>query len=236
MSILKPKRFWKSAKPVETDGGWKIELDGRPVRSPAKTLMVVPSLALAEAIAAEWDAQEEEVDPNVMPFTRMANSALDKVATQHVEVADMLAEYGGSDLLCYRATTPQALVSRQAEAWDPVLEWSAAQLGVQLNIGEGIIFVAQSDEALAHFREQVRALSDFHLAAFHDLVALSGSLVLAFAAAQNYQPIDEIWQLSRIDERWQEEQWGEDDEATALAEIKRTAFHHAKRFYDLCSA
>lgn len=236
MSILKPKRFWKKATPTEVAGGWQIQLDDRPVRSPAKTLMVVPSLALAEAISAEWDAQEKDINPNVMPFTRMANSALDKVATQHSEVADMLAEYGGSDLLCYRATHPEALVQRQSENWDPVLSWAAENLNTPLKVGAGIVFVPQAPKALAHFRDLVRSFSAFELAAFHDLVALSGSLVLAFAATRNYLEIEKIWLLSRVDELWQEEEWGADDDAQAQAEIKRQAFHHAKRFFDLTLA
>lgn len=234
MSILKPKRFWKQAAPAEAEGGWQVELDGRPVRTPAKTLMVLPTLDLAEQVAAEWDAQEGEIDPAQMPFTRMSNSALDKVSAQHGEVAGMLAEYGGTDLLCYRATSPAELVARQADAWDPLLDWAAADLGVRLDVAAGVMHVPQSEDALSRLHRMVCEMDDFRLAAFHDLVSMTGSLILGFAAARDYADSADIWRLSRIDETWQEEQWGVDEEAAAQAEFKRREFLHAKRYYDLC--
>ena len=233
MSIMKPKRFWKEATVAEVEGGFRVELDGRPVRTPAKTQVILPTKGLAEAIAAEWDAQEGEVDPSKMPFTRTANSALDKVATQQAEVADMLAEYGGTDLLCYRATSPQELISRQAAAWDPMLDWAEAELGARLAIGSGVMHVAQDQAALDILAARVHEMNNFKLASFHDLVGISGSLVLAFAAAFNQQEIDAIWALSRIDESWQEEQWGVDEEAAEQAAVKKSEFLHAKRFFDL---
>jgi chaperone required for assembly of F1-ATPase len=234
MSIMKPKRFWKEATVAETEEGFRVELDGRPVRTPAKTLVILPTRALAEAIAAEWDAQEGEVDPAQMPFTRMANSALDKVATQKAEVADMLAEYGGTDLLCYRATSPQELIERQAAAWDPMLQWSADELNAPLVTGAGVMHVAQDQGALDRLNALVHGFDVFQLAAFHDLVGISGSLILAFAAARNQQEIETVWTLSRLDETWQEEQWGIDEEAAAQASVKKSEFMHAKRFFDLC--
>lgn len=234
MSIMKPKRFWKEAAVAEVEGGFRVELDGRPVRTPAKTQVILPTKGLAGAIAAEWDAQEGEVDPAKMPFTRTANSALDKVATQQAEVADMLAEYGGTDLLCYRATSPQELISRQAAAWDPMLDWAEAELGARLAIGSGVMHVAQDQAALDILAARVHEMNNFKLAGFHDLVGISGSLVLAFAAAFNQQEIDAIWALSRIDETWQEEQWGVDEEAVEQAAVKKSEFLHAKRFFDLC--
>ncbi len=234
MSILKAKRFWKEAKPAETDNGWRVELDGRPVRTPAKTLVVLPTLDRAREVAADWNAQEGEIDPSGMPFTRTSNSALDKVAVQHDEVADMLAEYGDTDLLCYRATSPQELITRQEEAWDPVLDWAAENLGARLQTGAGVMHIAQSESALIPLRQMVREMDDFRLAAFHDLVGMSGSLILGFAAARDFADIDRIWQVSRIDEAWQAEQWGVDEEAAEQADYKRREFIHAKRFYDLC--
>jgi chaperone required for assembly of F1-ATPase len=234
MSIMKPKRFWKEAKVAEVDGGFRVELDGRPVRTPAKTLVILPTRALAEAIAQEWEAQEGEVDPANMPFTRTANSALDKVATQHDEVAAMLAEYGGTDLLCYRATSPAELIDRQAALWDPMLDWADQTFGARLATSGGIMHVAQDAVSLAKLAKNVHKMDNFQLAAFHDLVGISGSLVLAFAAALNQQEIAAIWDLSRVDETWQEEQWGVDDEATEQAAKKRAEFLHAKAFFDLC--
>ncbi|AAV93835.1 hypothetical protein SPO0518 [Ruegeria pomeroyi DSS-3] len=233
MSDWKPKRFWKQAAVAETAEGYAVELDGRPVRTPAKAPLLLPTRALAEAIAAEWDAQESEVDPINMPFTRTANAAIDKVRIQQAEVADMLAAYGDSDLLCYRADSPAELVELQAQTWDPALDWAAETLGVRLRPVQGVMHQPQPASAIETLTRKVHALNPFQLAAFHDLVSLSGSLVLGFAAALNWRKADEIWQISRLDETWQEEQWGPDDEARALAAVKRAAFLHAKAAYDI---
>ena len=235
MSDWKPKRFWTSTAVVETEAGHTVELDGRRVRTPAKAALVLPTQAMAEAVATEWEAQDEEVDPTRMPFTRSANAAIDKVQHQHAEVADMLAAYGDSDLLCYRATYPDALQNRQAEAWDPALDWADESLGARLRPLAGVVHQPQDADALEVLRRQVHAMTAFQLAAFHDLVSLSGSLILGFAASQDWRKPNEIWRISRLDELWQIEQWGDDDEAQAVAETKETAFLHAKRFYDLSS-
>ncbi|MEL7092953.1 MAG: ATP12 family protein [Pseudomonadota bacterium] len=232
MSEWKQKRFWKAAAATEIEGGWTITLDGRAVKTPAKAALVVPTEALALAIAAEWHQQEDTVDPLSMPFTRSANAAIDKVRVQHAEVADMLAGYGDSDLLCYRAAAPEELATRQSETWDPYLDWVATQYGARLSPRIGIMHAGQDPDALARLSQAVHALDDFELAAFHDLVSLSGSLVLGFAAAYDVAPTPEIWAASRVDEGWQEEQWGKDEEATQTAEIKKDAFLHAKTFFD----
>ncbi|KIC11667.1 ATPase [Leisingera sp. ANG-M1] len=232
MSGWAQKRFWKEVSVAGTEGGFAVELDGRRVKTPAKAPLVVPTREMAEAIAAEWKAQTESVDPGTMPCTRSANAAIDKVTHQHSEVADMLAEYGDSDLLCYRADTPAELTLRQAQEWDPALDWAAEALGARLQPRAGVLHQPQEPQALETLRAKVHAMTPFQLAAFHDLVGISGSLVLGFAAAQSWRGADEIWQLSRLDERWQEEQWGEDEEAQAAAEVKRQEFLHAKRFYD----
>ncbi|WP_299637366.1 ATP12 family protein [uncultured Ruegeria sp.] len=233
MSDWKPKRFWKNSTVVEADGGFTVELDGRRVKTPAKAGLILPTRPMAEAVAAEWDAQEKEVDPAEMPFTRSANAAIDKVRIQHREVADMLADYGDSDLLCYRATHPQELQDRQTTEWDPALDWAETALSARLVPVAGVLHQPQSGTALATLRSRVRGLDAFQLAAFHDLVSLSGSLILGFAAAMNWRKPDEIWRISRLDETWQIEQWGHDEEAHQVAEAKKTAFMHAKRFFDL---
>ena len=233
MSDWKPKRFWTSSAVVAADDGYAVELDGRRVKTPAKAPLVLPTRAMAEAVAREWDAQEKEVDPATMPFTRSANAAIDKVTHQHAEVADMLADYGDSDLLCYRATHPRELAERQAEQWDPALDWAAETLGARLQTVAGVVHQPQPAEAVNRLRDMVHALDAFRLAAFHDLVSLSGSLILGFAAARNWRKPDDIWRISRLDESWQAEQWGDDAEAVQAAEIKRAAFLHAKQFYDL---
>jgi len=233
MSDWKPKRFWKTAKAAPVDSQFTVLLDDRPVRTPAKAPLQVPTLAMAEAIAAEWDAQEEFVDPGVMPVTRGANAAIDKVRTQRQEVIDMLAEYGDSDLLCYRAAGPEALIARQAAGWDPVLDWAATTLQARLFVGEGVMHVPQTAQALANLKAELEAFDAFAIAAAHDLVSISGSLVIALAVTKGALSAEEGWQLSRIDEDWQIEQWGDDEEANAQALVKKQAFLDAETFYRL---
>ena len=211
-----------------------MHLDARPVRTPLKTPLILPTLALAEAVAAEWQAQEGKIDPESMPFTRTANSALDKVAPQFEAVAAMLAAYGESDLLCYRAEGPEDLVARQAEAWDPLLVWAAEELDAPLAITFGVMPVEQCRDSINRLAELVREQSAFQLAAFHDLVAVSGSLVLALAVTRKRLTAEAAWDLSRIDENWQIALWGEDEEAAEVAVRKHAAFLQADRFYGLC--
>lgn len=236
MSEWKAKRFWKAASVEEAEAGYTVTLDGRAVKTPAKRPLHVPTRAMAHAIAQEWDAQHEIINPNTMPVTKTANAAIDKVAVQHAEVAEMLAAYGDSDLLCYRADAPEELVARQAEQWDPMLDWAAETLGARLLTRTGVMHLPQDPAALEVLSRRTHALNPFELAAFHDLVSLSGSLVLGFAASMDARPADTLWDLSRLDEQWQEEMWGEDEDATALAQIKCEAFLHAKRMFDLILA
>ena len=168
-----------------------------------------------------------------MPFTRMANSAIDKVVPQYNEVASLLTAYGETDHLCYRATHPPALATQQALAWDPLLDWAAQALQAPLKTTAGIVPIAQDPEVLARLHDQVLALGNFKLAAFHDLVSISGSLILAFAVGHGRLTAEEGWHLSRIDENWQIALWGEDEDAAATAALKREAFHLAARFFAL---
>lgn len=234
MSNWKAKRFWTEARAEPCEGGYTVRLDGRPVKTPAKAAFVVPTLALAQAAAAEWDAQAGIVKPETMPVTRAINSAIDKLTQQFDEVVGLLAAYGASDLLCYRATGPEGLVARQAAGWDPLLDWSAASLGAPLMVTAGIVPIDQSAESLARLHAQVAQFNIFELSAFHDLVAISGSLVLAFAVTKGRLAGIEAFDLSRIDEAWQAEFWGVDDDAAALEASKRQALLDAERFYALC--
>ena len=231
MSEWKAKRFWTETTVTEVDGGFSVLLDGRVLKTPAKADLILPTRALAEHVAAEWDAQDGEIDPLSMPFTRTANAALDKVAVQRAEVAEMLAAYGDSDLLCYRADYPAELAARQAAEWDPYLDWAAETLGSRLKPVLGVMHTPQDAAALEALSARTHALDPFKLAAFHDLVAMSGSLVLGFAVALGKDDAESVWEVSRLDERWQEESWGEDEEATATAAIKKAAFVHAAVFF-----
>ena len=234
MSVWAARRFWTTASAVPVEGGFSVHLDGRPVRTPLKSPLVLPAQGLAEAVAAEWQAQDGKVNPETMPFTRTANSAIDKVAPQFDAVAAMLAEYGGSDLLCYRAEGPPELVARQAEAWDPILDWANKTLGAALLVTTGVIHVPQPPDSLAALHHKVGEMTPFQLSAFHDLVALSGSLVLALAVTRGWVTAEAAWSLSRIDETWQISVWGEDEEAAEIVALKRAAFLQADRFYGLC--
>lgn len=225
------KRFWEKVSIEPTDDGFCILLDGRHVRTPAKSVLIVPSEAMGQAIAAEWEAQVETVDPNSMPWTRSANAALDKVAAQRAEVIEHLASYAGTDLLCYRASDPESLVRRQAEMWDPLLEWVTSRYEVSLQTTSGVMPVLQAEEALGRLRDEMLDMSDFQLTGFHDLVTLSGSYVLALAVSEKVGEAADLWPASRLDEVWQAEQWGKDEEAEELAEIKRQAFIHASNVY-----
>lgn len=234
MSAWKAKRFWKTATAEGCDGGFTVRLDGRAVKTPAKSAFVLPTLAMAQAAAAEWDAQVKEVRPESMPVTRMANSAIDKVAVQFDEVAGLLAAYGESDLLCYRATGPVELIARQSAAWDPLLDWAAAVLGAPLVATAGVVHVAQPPGSIASLRARLFALTPFQLAAMHDLISISGSLILGFAVAGQRLTAAEAFSISRIDEQWQAEKWGEDEDAAALEALKRAALIEAARFWNLC--
>lgn len=233
MSGWKAKRFWKATTVTEGPGGFGVALDGRPVKTPGKEPLVVPSRPLAAAIAAEWEAQQGQIDPRQMPLTRAANSALDKVALQHAEVAALIAEYGGTDHLCYRAATPAALRALQDAAWQPLLDWAAARFGAELRAGEGVLPLPQDPASLARLAAEVATKDAFALAALHDLVAITGSLVLGLAVAEGQIDAETAWRLSRIDEDWQISQWGEDDEAQHHAAAKRAALLDAARFWHL---
>lgn len=228
MSEWKAKRFWKAATVTETPEGWGIALDGRAVKTPAKRALLVPTRALAEAIAAEWDAQQGVIRPDTMPLTRAANAALDKVAAARAEVAAMLAAYAETDLLCHRASEEPELIARQDAGWNPLLDWCAGQ-GAPLVAGPGVLPHPQPAASLAALAERLAAMDAWQLTALHDLVALTGSLVLGLAVFDGRLAADEGWRLSRIDEDWQAERWGVDDEAAEAAAIKRAAHADAAR-------
>lgn len=236
MSGWANKRFWKVTEVGKVDGGYEVLLDGRKLRTPAKSELIVPSSEIAQKIAHEWDVQEDVVDPDSMPVTRMANSAIDKVAPQFELVAEMIAAYGGTDLLCYRADSPKELVAHQEVVWTPYLDWAKAEFDAALIHGAGVMHITQSEQSIANLRARVFAFSSFELAAFHDLVAISGSLVLGLAAVAKREDPKTIWEVSRLDEIWQESQWGEDEEAVAFAQTKLRGFLEAYDFFHSVSA
>lgn len=232
MSEWAAKRFWKTVESrVDENGGFGVWLDGRPVNTPGKTRLIVPTEAVAARVAEEWDAQEGVIDPNTMPWTKSANSAIDKVAPQRAEVEAHIASYAGTDLLSYRADGPDALVARQAEVWDPVLDWVRDTFLVEIAVTRGVMPVEQDSAGLLRLAAAMNEMSDFQITGFHDLVTISGSYLLGLAATQKWAQIDRLWQLSRVDEDWQIEQWGEDEEAEIHAKARMKAFFHAADFY-----
>lgn len=233
MSDWAAKRFWTEVNVVPAEGGFAVQLDGRPVKTPAKDPLVVPTPTMGQAVAEEWRAVEEKIDPNVMPYTRSANAAIDKVRVQFDDVAEMLAAYGGSDLLCYRATHPDPLIERQARGWDPLLDWADETFGARLRPTAGVMPIEQDAAALRALAAPLYDATPFELTALHDLIALSGSLVMGLAVAHGRLSVEDGWALSRIDEDWQIEQWGEDEDAMQAAAVKEAAFHHAHLFYKM---
>ena len=221
------KRFWQQAHAEQTGDGWVVLLDERRVKTPARRDIVLPVRALAEGIAAEWDAQEGEVRPLSMPMTRAAATCLDRVAPEFEAVADMIAAYGETDLLCYRATHPEGLVRRQSEGWDPVLDWLRETHGVHLVIGGGVMHVPQDPESVAALAAMVRAQDAWALTALSEMVTISGSLVLGLAVRQGTLDAEDAWRLSRIDEQWNIDEWGEDADAAELARTRQTDFLRA---------
>jgi chaperone required for assembly of F1-ATPase len=228
------KRFWKAASAEATEGGFTIRLDGRAVKTPAKAPLVLPTLAMAQAIALEWDAQDGVIKPETMPLTRAANSAIDKVAPLREAVIAELAGYGGTDLLCYHAESPTELIARQHADWSPLLDWAAAALNAPLTVTRGVIPVDQPQASLDRLHAAVSAFTNAELAGLHDLVAISGSLVLALAVTSGHLTPDAAFSLSRLDNSWQAEQWGTDEDEAELEALRRAAFLQAHRFFALC--
>ena len=223
------KRFYKAAHVREG----AVLLDERPVKTPARHALALPTAALAEAVAAEWNAQGEEVDPRAMPLTGLANAAIDRVAPDKEAFAAGLALYGESDLLCYRADAPAALVARQAAAWDPILAWARRRYDVDFAAVTGIVHRAQPAHTIAQLRQAVAARDSFELAALSPLVTISGSLLVALALAEEAIDLEPAWAAATVDEAWQAEQWGEDEEASARIALRRAEFEAADRFLRL---
>lgn len=231
MSEWAMKRFWKVASFEPMEAGYEVRLDGRAVKTPAKRPLILPTETMAYQVAVEWQAQDDVVDPTAMPWTRSANAAIDKVAMQRQEVMDHLASYAETDLLCYRAEGPEALIEWQQRAWDPLIDWAAETYGARLALAKGVMPVAQSPANLARLAATMRGMSIFQLTGFYDLVTLTGSFLLALAATEGRETPEDLWAHSRVDELWQIEQWGEDEEAMEHAELKKSAFFHAISFY-----
>lgn len=226
------KRFWQDVA-ITSDGG--IALDGRPVRTPGRLPLAVPFPALADAIADEWRAVGETIDPRTMPLTGLANAAIERIAPDAPAFAGGIAVYGGSDLLCYRAE-PGPLVDRQAAAWDPVLDWAKERYGVDFTVIDGVMPVEQPPRTLARLREAVVALSPWALAPLSPVVSLTGSLLLGLALVEQAIDADAAWAAAHVDEDWQAEQWGHDMLAAETRAAHAADYRGAIRFLELIRA
>jgi chaperone required for assembly of F1-ATPase len=224
------KRFYKAVSVTDDRG---ILLDARPVRTPAKALLTVPTSVLAEAVAEEWRAQGDDINPFAMPLTGLANAAIDRVAPDQLNFAKGISVYGESELLCYRAAEPPALVARHETIWDPLLDWARTRFDVGFTLVTGIMHKPQPPETLIRLAQAVAARGSFELAALSPLTTISGSLVIALALIEGQLDAEAAFDAAHLDELWQAEQWGEDDFALEARAVHRADFLAAARFFDL---
>jgi chaperone required for assembly of F1-ATPase len=210
------KRFYEHVSVAPAEGGFAVLLDGRPVQTPAKNRLALPTSALAEVIAEEWRGQGEEIKPVSMPFLRLADTVIDGIIANPAPVVDAVMRFADNDLLCYRADTPQ-LAARQAAGWDPMLDWAARRHGADLAVADGLNHIDQPAEALEKLRARVAGFGAYELAALHVAASITGSLVLALALAEGEITPVRAFELSRIDEAFQAETWSQDHEAQVRA-------------------
>lgn len=228
-----PRRFYKTATSTPVDGGWGIQLDGKPLRSPAKRPFVLPTDVLAQAIAGEWQAQGEKIEPSSMPLMQFAATAIDRLADDPKALIEEVAGYGHSDLICYRAEEPPELVRRQEETWQPLVAWAAERYDVALNVTRGIMAVEQPAHARATFRRVLEACDLFALTALAGATGSAGSLVIALALVEGHLEPDAAADAALLDELFQAEKWGSDPEAERRRAAIRADLHAAKRFHTL---
>ncbi|HEX8574488.1 MAG TPA: ATP12 family protein [Allosphingosinicella sp.] len=227
------KRFYRLAAVSPEESGVAVLLDGRPVRTPGRNLLRVPTEELAEAIAEEWNGQGDAIEPRSMPLTGLANAAIDRVAPDPAGFARTLAEYGGSDLLCYRADGPDSLVERQEQMWDPLLDWARTRFGIEIETTTGVMHRRQPEATIERLGRAVAARGPFQLAGLAPLVTIAGSLVIALALAEGAIGLKPAWDAAMLDEAWQAEQWGADPLAADSLENRRREFEAGYRFLTL---
>jgi chaperone required for assembly of F1-ATPase len=221
------RRFYKKVSVAGTTAPFSVTLDERPMRTPLKRALDLPTEALAQAIAAEWDVQTEKIDPRTMPLTRLANTAIDRVSPDRDRIIGEIVDFAGSDLVCYRAKEPLGLIERQATAWQPILDWAHAALGAEFLVTEGVVHRQQPAAALQLTRDYAGQKNPWELTAFHNITTLTGSALIAAMACDGTIPASEAWAAAHVDEDWQIEHWGRDEEA-------RHRRNHRKREFDIC--
>lgn len=230
MTSTPRKRFYKTASVTEDNG---IALDGRPVRTPLKQLLKLPTRALADAIAKEWDGQGDTIDPAAMILTKLANTAIDRVADDQQRIADEIVKFVGTDQVSYRAHEPEGLVARQAEHWNPVIDWAMAQLDAPFVTTTGIVHRQQPSEALSAFARHVQRLDPWTLTALHNLATITGSALIAAMLAEGALDRESAWRAAFVDEDWESELWGKDEEAMKRRAALRREFDACVDFLEL---
>ncbi|SDR38943.1 ATP12 family protein [Pseudovibrio sp. Tun.PSC04-5.I4] len=219
-----PKRFYERVSVELKDDVYAVLLDGSSIKTPARNTLVFKDETIAEGVAAEWELQEEEIDPATMPLTRIAHSAIDSVEDKFGDVADEITRYAGNDHLCYRAEAPAELVERQKNQWDPVIEWAENLFGGSFELAKGIIHVAQDAAITRAYREQLNKYDALQLAGIHTVTSISGSALLALGLAEKAFDADIVWSAAHVDEDWNIELWGQDDEAARIRRFKHEEF------------
>ncbi len=228
-----PKRFYTEVSIVEGEGGHAVHLDGRPVKTPAKAALAVPTARLAELLRDEWANQVEVIDPRTMPVTRLINTAIDGVAVEAQAVFEDILRFSSSDMLCYRAESPENLVLRQQQQWDPILDWAANQHGARFELIEGVMPKDQPRDATAAFSSVLRKYdTPIELAVLHTVTTLTGSAILALAFAESHLAAEDIWRLAHLEEDWTAEHWGEDAEAQNRREKRHAEFQAAVAVFE----
>ena len=227
------RRFYQTVTVIKQAHDYQITLDERPVKTPNKALLGVPSRKLADAIAAEWHSQRDEIAPATMPMMALATTAIDHVIPNRKTVITGLVDYGASDLLCYRAPYPALLVERQKQAWQPLLDWANSALGVSLNVVSGVMFQKQPDDSMARLKEIISSYNPYDLVVLNELTSNTGSLIAALAVVNGYKNAKQIHAISRVDTDYQAEYWGKDYAATERQAEILMALTQAEQFYQL---
>ncbi|MDG1708104.1 MAG: ATP12 family protein [Emcibacteraceae bacterium] len=228
------KRFYKKVSVAEQDGMYTVHLDGKPIKTPIKSPCLMPNKNMAEAVAKEWDEQEEDVDPHSMPITKLVNTAIDRVGKRRDDLIDELVEFAGSDQICYRAEHPTELVDLQDENWNPLLDYINENHDISFEITSGILFVEQSASILSKYRKIVENIESFELTAYYGMTTVAGSVTIGLALFEGKISIDDAWNAGLLDENFQISKWGSDEEAEKRREGLRAELDNAAKFLSLC--
>lgn len=230
MTTPAARRFYKHATTLDVEGGHRVALDERRLRTPKGAIFVAPTRALAEAMAVEWDAQGENIIPSSMPLTQLAFAAIDHTANNRTDIARALAKYAETDLVSHRAASPEGLVAHQSEKWDPLIDWGHTRFQIRLPVVDGIIAAPVASEHLTAFADEITKLDTFRATAAAQAITLAGSILIGFALIEGQLTAQQAFEAAALDELWSQERWGRDEEAHARLEKQRAEFETIARF------